>query len=314
MTEPAQLSIAGRAVPIDTSLTLRDGWNLIGYMPEEEMSIPTALASLEEDLQVVLGEHGTYVADKPLFGTLTTMQDSRGYWIRLARARTLTYPAPGSTGAGKPAPAWKESPVVAITPTWVDFCGEASLEGHKVCPGDVVTVHDPDDVQCGFFVVRRAGQYGYLRVYGDDAFTTEDEGGQPGDRLTFFINGLPALGESPAIWTTDKSVTKLALRAASEAVLPAPVPFDLCQNYPNPFNPSTVITYQLPIQTQVVIAVHDALGQVLCTLVQGVVGPGTHETIWNGRNAGGQEVGSGIYFYWMKAGDFVKVRKMLVVR
>lgn len=88
-----------------------------------------------------------------------------------------------------------------------------------------------------------------------------------------------------------------------------PTDFSLAQNYPNPFNPATIIEYSVPMQTNVKVAVYDALGRELEVLFNGVQTPGTHEVTWNAAN-----YSSGIYFYKMEGDNFVQVRKMVLVK
>jgi choice-of-anchor B domain-containing protein len=90
--------------------------------------------------------------------------------------------------------------------------------------------------------------------------------------------------------------------------------YSLGENYPNPFNPSTTIAYQVPGSSDVRIDIYNMLGQKIRTLLNDRKGPGTHEAIWDGRNDGGAQVGSGVYLYRMVAGDFVQVRKMILMK
>ncbi|MBI5017196.1 MAG: hypothetical protein HZB55_17155 [Deltaproteobacteria bacterium] len=73
------------------------------------------------------------------------------------------------------------------TALWADFHGALTIEGVPAVVGDEVTVHDPQGVLCGHFVVGAPGSYGVLRVYGDDPATPGDEGAVPGDVLTFKV-------------------------------------------------------------------------------------------------------------------------------
>ena len=93
-----------------------------------------------------------------------------------------------------------------------------------------------------------------------------------------------------------------------------PGSFALSQNYPNPFNPETQIAYVLPEGSDVNIEIYDLLGQRVKTLVDGYQSAGNHTVIWNGCDDYGKTVSSGIYFYKMKAGDFVETKKMSLMR
>lgn len=93
-----------------------------------------------------------------------------------------------------------------------------------------------------------------------------------------------------------------------------PRSFDLQQNYPNPFNPTTAISYQLAAASDVEITIYNTLGQKVRTLVNEAQKPaGYYRAEWNGRNDAGAAVASGVYLYRLHAGDFVKVRKMLLI-
>ncbi len=100
--------------------------------------------------------------------------------------------------------------------------------------------------------------------------------------------------------------------------------FALQQNYPNPFlsgaksrsteNPETTIRFELPRQAEVKLRIFNLLGEEVAILVQQKMSAGTHSLIWNGRNAVGELVGSGIYLLRLEAGSEVAVKKMAVVR
>ena len=91
----------------------------------------------------------------------------------------------------------------------------------------------------------------------------------------------------------------------------------LLPNYPNPFNPETWIPYQLAKPAEVSISIHAADGQLVRTLKLGHQDVGMYESrsraaYWNGRNAQGEPVASGVYFYTLKVGDFSATRKILI--
>ena len=97
-----------------------------------------------------------------------------------------------------------------------------------------------------------------------------------------------------------------------EGVLPAA--FNLSQNYPNPFNPETRICYEVPKSAHVHLAVYDLMGRLIRTLVNEQRSVGLYEVIWDGRNETGDQASTGIYFFVMKSGSQVLVRKMALVK
>ena len=84
--------------------------------------------------------------------------------------------------------------------------------------------------------------------------------------------------------------------------------------YPNPFNPITTISYSIPQETDVVLKIYNIKGQLVKVLVNNFQNAGEHSIIWNGRDSNGDRVSSGIYFYKLKAGDFQKVRRMVLLK
>ncbi|MEJ2613680.1 MAG: T9SS type A sorting domain-containing protein, partial [Ignavibacteriaceae bacterium] len=96
-----------------------------------------------------------------------------------------------------------------------------------------------------------------------------------------------------------------------------PISFKLSQNYPNPFNPTTTIQYSVPsVETghppslrQVELKVYDILGREVATLVNQRQNPGQYQVTFNAGN-----LASGTYFYRLRTGDFVQVKKMLLLK
>ena len=85
--------------------------------------------------------------------------------------------------------------------------------------------------------------------------------------------------------------------------------FLLSQNYPNPFNPSTTIKYSIPNTGDVSIKVFDVLGKEVVTLVNEEKPTGEYEVKFNAAN-----LTCGIYFYQLKADNFVETKKMILLR
>ena len=95
---------------------------------------------------------------------------------------------------------------------------------------------------------------------------------------------------------------------------PQPDEIYLAQNYPNPFNSATVIRFALPQSQAVDLTVYNLAGQQVVTLVEGRRPAGPYTVPWDGRADGGRPLASGVYLYRLRAGDWVKTRKLLLVR
>jgi hypothetical protein len=88
-----------------------------------------------------------------------------------------------------------------------------------------------------------------------------------------------------------------------------PSSYSLQQNYPNPFNPSTKIKYSVPQSSLVQIKIFDVLGNEIETLINEEKPAGTYELTWSAAN-----LPSGVYFYQLRAGNFVQTKKMLLLK
>jgi Secretion system C-terminal sorting domain len=128
------------------------------------------------------------------------------------------------------------------------------------------------------------------------------------DLATALSTTLPFIPYSTTQWKT--------FRFPLSAVIPpenprniVPNKYELGQNYPNPFNPRTTISYKLPKDGFVSIKVYDITGREIVMLVSENKKAGTYQTVFNGGN-----FSSGVYFYVLKAGDFMQAKKLVLLK
>lgn len=138
---------------------------------------------------------------------------------------------------------------------------------------------------------------------------------KPGDN-DYTVAAFGTAGSSADFLITDFRVDDSATGVATGRRLDDSVPtaFTLRQNYPNPFNPETRITFEVPAgwTAPVTLRVFNIQGQLVQTLFDGYAQPGQHTIPWNSHDTRGQALSSGVYFYQVRSGDFVAVRKMLL--
>jgi hypothetical protein len=94
----------------------------------------------------------------------------------------------------------------------------------------------------------------------------------------------------------------------------ARAPFSLARNVPNPFNPTTVIRFTVPEDDFVRLAVYDASGRRVRTLVDGRLRADFYKVQWDGKNDAGRQVSSGVYFYRIQTGRHTQAKKTLLLR
>ncbi|MEZ5360239.1 MAG: T9SS type A sorting domain-containing protein [Candidatus Zixiibacteriota bacterium] len=93
-----------------------------------------------------------------------------------------------------------------------------------------------------------------------------------------------------------------------------PNTFAVSQNYPNPFNPTTVISYRLPYFSAVKVTILNILGQQVAALIDERQPAGEHQVEWDGCDASGKEVASGVYFYQVTFDDRSRTKKMMLLK
>ncbi len=93
-----------------------------------------------------------------------------------------------------------------------------------------------------------------------------------------------------------------------------PSAFSLAQNYPNPFNPTTMISFGLPQASEVSLIVYNAVGQEIKVLANGRYPAGSHNLSWNGKDANGQSVASGVYLYKLVTDSWMQTKKMMLMK
>jgi len=93
-----------------------------------------------------------------------------------------------------------------------------------------------------------------------------------------------------------------------------PAIFSMEQNYPNPFNANTTIGFTIDTNSRVELSIYDILGRKIITLVDDNKLTGQYQAIWDGANAEGSAVSSGVYFYRLTAGDKIISKQMMLLK
>ena len=97
------------------------------------------------------------------------------------------------------------------------------------------------------------------------------------------------------------------LATGDESIIPEN--YELKQNYPNPFNPTTQIQYELPLAGEISLTLYNTLGIEVMQLDKGIKSAGIHNISFDGGH-----LPTGIYFYQLRTGSFVKTRKMSLLK
>ena len=134
--------------------------------------------------------------------------------------------------------------------------------------------------------------------------------------MTFFESGQHELTQIGLPLTSDL-LSELVLEYLLATLTPQKT--TLLSNYPNPFNPETWILYQLAHAADVTLTIYNTKGVVVRRFKLGHQPAGYYTARaqaahWNGRNASGELVASGVYFYQLRAGNYSVLRRMVIVK
>jgi len=220
-TDGGVLTFTGTRLTEDTSLSLPEGWNLIGYLPpagyydtdappvdnlvyaREFAWIQKPRPLVSEVLASITGKYRYLSAARPggeaiMFDptipvtetTLRDMSPGAGYWLKMYEAAELIYNSP-IQAVRNPLSPRKRVPgeTVFATNRSMFLYGNAQYDGAPAPVGGEVIVRTADGLVVGRGVVETAGQYGAIAVYGDDVTTPEQDGAVEGELLSVSLNG-----------------------------------------------------------------------------------------------------------------------------
>jgi hypothetical protein len=126
-------------------------------------------------------------------------------------------------------------------------------------------------------------------------------------------SGDYALTSGDAVFTSNNG-SMFTVQSQATGIPPMVTTSELLPNRPNPFNPTTEIVFTLAQGSHATLHIYDVKGTLVATLVDGDAPAGPNHVVWDGRNARGQTVGSGVYYYRLIAADVKKTRRMVLIK
>jgi len=325
------LTISGHyLLPEETPVPLSRGWNNTAYLVEEPMPVQTALASIEQNMELITNNNGDIYWPAYDVASLEYMEPGQGYKIFMNDATELYYPS-GTEAQPKIAlmgelqnsKTINEQTPARYTMKYGNTGSSAILlvESNEFKNGDEIGVWTTDGNLVGNGVVKNGRAPVIIR--GKNNVAVESNGGAERNEELYLTRWSPA--EEKEIPLTIADLTALngrgqgdnTLRFEQNSVLIAsvnpqnttPVNYSLEQNYPNPFNPTTTIQYQIPRDEPVTLKVYNLLGQKVKTLVDEKQQAGSHEVVFKADN-----LASGVYFYRLIAGNYTEIKRMILLR
>jgi hypothetical protein len=159
----------------------------------------------------------------------------------------------------------------------------------------------------------------YFTVYGSEAIVLDATAVLVGNTTGLSLDVSGQTSKYLLVTATDfagnESEPAILNQASGVGDGSLPSRFSLHANYPNPFNPTTVIRFDLPVDSPVRLRVFDVSGRVVRTLVDGrTMAAGRHDEIWGGIGDAGEPSAAGVYLYRIEAGDFTDTMRMTLIK
>ena len=248
------------------------------------------------------------------------IQGAKGYIVNVPKARNFAFVGAPWTDPAEEAPAAPSTitPLIrgdrGVTQEAWAFVVSGHLEGKPTSHGYKVSVRNlrtnntiTAPVQADYFAAATANlNYQSVVEVGDtlELTVTDTDGNIASEKFSFTVN--PTHLENALMTVTLDSIG-------------IPKRSQLLQNYPNPFNPETWIPYQLSEDSSVSVSIYDTTGKLVRTLSLGFQSAGFYNSreraaYWDGRNALGERVASGIYFYQLTTPAFQQTRRLVIVK
>jgi hypothetical protein len=297
----------------EISISVVGGWNIVSG-PSEDASLWDPDGLVYEG--TVYGFNGAYV-------NTDIFEPGKGYWLRSENTGNITLSS--SSDRAKQSSSVRDRYISQSTK--IRFRNSDGKTIELYIGGSVAATDRPM-----FSVPPLPPSTGFdVRFDGDSRY------GKSGGELTVLNNAYPLriscafsdnnldehwvlvddqTGEEYSLSSQDELLIAASLSSMTLKKAPPVVPetFTLHQNFPNPFNPITTLSYDLPIDSDVRLAIFDMLGNEVATLVSTRQEIGFKSVQWDAKDSMGRPVSAGVYLYQIQAGEFVQTKKMVLLK
>jgi len=314
-----ELTIEGTPIAWDTPIALRDGWNMVSYLPRDPVDARVALRNIADVLLLAKNGQDHFYYPRLDFNNIGNMLPGQGYQMKIDGDVQLVYnldeeqlfhpSADGSyfTGFKPNFLTTVSSPPrrIDLSPTGCSY--SLLLLTVMIEPGILIEAYTESGILAGRGIVGTDNMCG-MALWGDDPTTDEINGFLEGEavRLTISSNGStnrPISVESIPVWTAD------GFGVIDVSVGTVPIEFGLCSVYPTPFNGMLRIEFALAQLGHATLKAYDLTGREVATIVNAQHTAGIHTTTWNAEG-----LPSGIYMLSLTTAGDTQIRKILLLK
>ena len=288
------------------SITLDEGWNLISGI-----SLEVPVENITDPEGIIIP--GTFYGFEGSYANTSTLLPGKGYWVNALSASEVTI----GSSLSKFRPEFDD---LTIRANELSINSLSLYFGVEIPDKDKLSYRLPPKPPDGVFDIRFNNDRKLVNDYGEIEVINTTE------TLTIAYN-INLNTSEHCNWVLTATSGEEYLMEGSEvinvpsakrftlelkAVIPATIA--LHQNFPNPFNPITILKYDIPSDALVTLSIYDMLGREVTKLVNTTQEAGFKSVQWDGTNSIGRSVSAGVYLYQIQVGEFIQMRKMVLLK
>jgi hypothetical protein len=305
-SEPVNYDVDG-----EVEYCLHEGNNLVSYPFQSSQSLESGLGSSAGDIYAIAGEGVAALAVNGGFvGSLSQFDSGDGYWIVASNDLCFNYAGEGTLTRSNVS-TLREAPkayrFAQSDQQSFFFMNSATILGEELTSDDLVIAYK-DDVIVGSRYWN--GEYTDVPVMGVSSDSDENTANYcvEGDEVTFKVL-MAASGELVEMQADAELIWNYMGMPIVNLTDTLPMEISLKDAYPNPFNPTTTLSFVVPSEMNVSLAIYDMRGRLVNELVNDMRQRGHHQVTWNA-----DQFASGVYMVKLVTGSTVNVQKVMLIK
>ena len=290
---------------------LHEGNNLVSYPFQTSQSVVEALGDAAGSIWGLAGEGVAAMhIGNDWYGSLDNLEPNKGYWIVSLSDQSFSYEGTGSLARTSSANTVREVPeefaYLQSSNQAFYFVESAMIDGEALESEDVLVAYNGDVVVGSRYWNGEFTDVPAMGFDGSDEFAGYC---QQGDAVTFKVYDS---SEGKLVDVAVEGSTEwqnVGMHQISLSTIETPMNASLNGAYPNPFNPTTSISYSVPADMNITLAIYDIRGRLVDQLVSGIQTGGVHNVTWSAADQA-----SGVYVMKLVAGSTVQTQKIMLIK
>lgn len=305
------LLVVGEFADEETPIPLRAGWNMVAYLPEQEIAAPVAFENVNDIMIIAKDVNGRFYVPALGFSNMGSLRRGQGYQANLSEESELVWSVPDQFLPGA-SPSDENNYSPTVMPTGSNMSLLIQQIPDLPADGIELLLQTPAGLTIGAGKLSGDGPWG-LAIWGDDQTTDDIDGALESEAVILTVRHNDRTIDADANWIKgDGTYQKDALTIADINLTDGTTvanDFHLSEPYPNPFNSTTKLSFSLVEDGNVELVVSDVTGRLVSTLLSQPLKAGHHEVSFDAES-----LPSGVYIAQLKSGTGVVNVKMMLLR